>query len=153
MIIRQVTAADVHPLRLEVLRAGMANRTVVFDGDDDPDTVHLAAFDADDRMIGTSTWLRRPCIHEPTDRAVQLRGMATRVDLQSRGVGSALLRAGFSHWTNDAELVWANARDAALPFYRRHGFATRGTGFIESVTELPHHVVVRYLTSADHSPS
>lgn len=153
MIIRQVTAADVRPLRLEVLRAGMANQSVVFDGDDDSETVHLAAFDTDGRMIGTSTWMRRPCSLEQADRAVQLRGMATIARLQSRGVGSALLRAGFSHWMNDAELVWANARDAALPFYRRHGFETRGTGFIETVTELPHHVVVRYLTPADHSPA
>lgn len=149
MIIRRVTAIDVRPLRLEVLRAGMVDRTVVFDGDDDPETIHLAAFDSDDQLIGTSTWLRRSCPVEPTDRAVQLRGMATRAALQSRGVGSALMRAGFSHWMNSADLVWANARDTALPFYRRHGFETRGGGFIETVTELPHHVVVRYLTTAE----
>lgn len=153
MIVRRVTAADVRPLRQEVLRAGMADRTVVFDGDDELDTVHLAAFDADDRMIGTSTWLLRPCTFEPTSRAVQLRGMATRAHLQSRGVGSALLQAGFSHWVDEAEIVWANARDAALAFYERHGFETRGPGFIETVTELPHHVVVRWLATTDRTAS
>lgn len=153
MIIRRVSAADVRPLRLEVLRAGMPGRTVVFDGDDDDETVHLAAFDADDRMIGTSTWLRRPCAFEPEHRAVQLRGMATRGSLQGRGIGSALLRAGFVQWMDDADLVWANARDAALPFYRRHGFETRGDGFIETVTELPHHVVIRHLSRADLTSS
>lgn len=143
MIIRAVTAADVRPLRLEVLRAGMVNRTVTFDGDDDPDTVHLAAFDDSGAMIGTSTWLRRTCSYEPDLRGVQLRGMATRRDLQGRGIGSSLLIAGFDHWCDLADIVWANARDAALPFYTRHGFIVRGPGFIESVTELPHHVVVR----------
>lgn len=145
MIIRRVSAAEVRPLRRAVLRAGMADRTVVFDGDDEIETVHLAAFDDGDRMIGTSTWLRRPCPHEPEARAVQLRGMATAAHLQGHGIGSALLEAGFARWMESSDLVWANARDAALPFYRRHGFATRGTGFIEPVTELPHHVVVRFL--------
>jgi len=37
--------------------------------------------------------------------------------------------------------VWANARDAALDFYRAHGFTVVGDGFIETVTQLPHHVV------------
>lgn len=145
MIIRIVTAADVRPLRLEVLRAGMVNRTVTFDGDDDPDTVHLAAFDDSGIMIGTSTWLRRSCSFEPDRRAVQLRGMATRRHLQSQGIGSSLLSAGFDHWRDLSDIVWANARDAALPFYTRHGFIVRGTGFIEPVTELPHHVVIRDL--------
>lgn len=150
MIIRSVTAAEVRPLRLEVLRAGMANRTVTFDGDDEPDTVHLAAFDDAGTMIGTSTWLRRACSYEPELPAVQLRGMATRRDLQSQGIGSSLLIAGLDHWRDLAYIVWANARDAALPFYTRHGFDVRGPGFIESVTELPHHVVVRDLEPRHH---
>ena len=145
MIIRAVTATEVRPLRLEVLRAGMADRTVTFDGDDDSDTVHLAAFDDSGAMIGTSTWLRRRCSYEPDLRGVQLRGMATRRHRQSQGVGSSLLIAGFDHWRDLADIVWANARDAALAFYTRHGFSVRGPGFIESVTELPHHVVVRKL--------
>ena len=43
------------------------------------------------------------------------------------------------------DLVWANARDAALDFYLRHGFVVEGDGFIEHHTQLPHHVVVREL--------
>jgi hypothetical protein len=42
-------------------------------------------------------------------------------------------------------LIWANARDAALNFYNRHGYSTVGEGFIETVTQLPHHKVVKYL--------
>ena len=145
MIIRRVAAIDVRPLRREVLRAGMAVQTVDFDGDDDADTIHLAAFDdpADEVMIGTSTWLRRPCPQMPHADAVQLRGMATRASTQGRGVGSALLVAGFDLWRNRVDIVWANARDAALPFYLRHDFAVHGPGFIEAVTQLPHHVVIR----------
>lgn len=141
--IRPVTAAEVRPLRLEVLRAGMVDRTVDFDGDDEPDTIHLAAFDEHAIMVGTSTWLRRVCPVEPDVAAVQLRGMATATHRQGHGIGTALLRTGCDMWRDAVAVIWANARDAALPFYERHGFVVRGAGFIEPVTTLPHHVVTR----------
>lgn len=148
--VRRVSTDEVRPLRLAVLRAGMENKTVAFDGDDDEDTVHLAAFDPAGTMIGTSTWLARPCHHVPGATAIQLRGMATAADCQGQGVGSTLLDAGFVLCRErSAEIVWANARDAALPFYERHGFRVHGEGFIEAITQLPHHVVIRLLNAAE----
>ena len=138
--IRPATTAEIRPLRLDVLRRGMANRSVTFDGDDDPTTIHLAAFDHGDRVMATSTWLERPA---PTGhRAIQLRGMATARTLQGTGLGGRLLEAGIAEARRRGfDHVWANARDSALPFYSRHGFSVVGNGFIEPVTELPHHVV------------
>lgn len=140
--IRPATTDEIRPLRLDVLRRGMTNRSVNFDGDDDPTTIHLAAVDHDDRVVATSTWLERPT---PTgDKAVQLRGMATARTLQGTGLGGRLLEEGIARARRHGfDRVWANARDAALPFYSRHGFSVVGDGFIESVTELPHHVVER----------
>ena len=141
--VRRATIAEVRPLRLEVLRRDMTNKTVDFDGDDDPETVHLVAQTDDGVIIGVSTWLRRPCPHFDDPAAVQLRGMATVNSLQSSGVGTRLLRAGFELAANSgSRLVWANARDAALDFYVRNGMRVVGEGFIEKVTQLPHHVVV-----------
>lgn len=150
IVVRRVDAAAVRPLRLAVLRAGMEDRTVDFDGDDDPDTAHLAAFDSDGTMIGTSTWLGRSCPLQPGVGALQLRGMATATNLQGRGIGSVLLSAGFAlSRDRGADIVWANARDAALAFYERHGFVAHGEGFIELVTQLPHHVVIRTISLRD----
>lgn len=147
IIVRPVLTADVRPLRQSVLRADMDNKSVTFDGDDDSDTVHLAAFDAQGTMIGTSTWLWRDCATRPNVPAMQLRGMATAGDRQGQGIGSVLLQAGFSLCREQrAHIVWANARDAALSFYERHGFVADGEGFIEAVTQLPHHVVIRSLS-------
>ncbi len=140
--IRRATVDEVRPLRLDVLRRGMANQSVVFDGDDDAATIHLAAFDHRDRCLATSTWLERAPAHQPTASAWQLRGMATHRTLQGTGLGGRLLRAGLDQArAAGARMVWANARDSALDFYRSHGFVTVGDGFIESVTQLPHHVV------------
>jgi len=144
--IRPMTSLEVRPLRLEVLRAGMANQTVNFDGDDDKTTVHLGAFDETGNNIGVSSWMQRPFQPEPDLKAVQLRGMATAVHLQSRGIGGLLLDAGLTHAQDGGfNVIWANARDTALNFYNRHGYTTVGEGFIETVTELPHHKVVKYL--------
>lgn len=145
--VRSVSTADVRPLRQSVLRADMENKSVTFEGDDDPDTVHLAAFDSQGTMIGTSTWLRRDCAARPNAPAMQLRGMATATHCQGQGIGSVLLQAGFSLCREQrVHIVWANARDAALPFYERHGFVADGEGFIEAITRLPHHVVIRSLS-------
>ena len=40
-------------------------------------------------------------------------------------------------------VVWARARDTALPFYVRHGFSTVGVGYVDLTTGLPHHDVIR----------
>ena len=144
--IRVMTYLEVRPLRLEVLRAGMVNQTVEFDGDDEVTTVHLGAFDQDGNNVGVSTWMQRAFSPEPDLTGLQLRGMATAVHLQSQGIGGLLLDAGLKHaQENSFDVIWANARDAALNFYNRHGYITIGEGFIETVTQLPHHKVVKYL--------
>ncbi len=144
--IRAMNYLEVRPLRLEVLRAGMANQTVEFDGDDEVTTVHLGAFDQSDNNIGVSSWMQRAFQPEPDLKAVQLRGMATATHRQGHGIGGLLLDAGLKNaQENGFDVIWANARDAALNFYNRHGYITVGEGFIETVTQLPHHKVVKYL--------
>jgi GNAT superfamily N-acetyltransferase len=66
--------------------------------------------------------------------------------VQGHGIGGLLLHAGMEYAKEvGVDLIWANARDAALAFYNRHGYSTVGDGFIETVTQLPHHQVVTYL--------
>ena len=148
--IREMSVESVRPLRRQVLRAGMANQSVDFDGDDEPGTFHLAAVDRSGRVVATSTWLRRDHSPRPGAIAYQLRGMATAPDQQSRGLGARLVHAGLERLAAEGvDLVWANARDAALAFYQRLDFTVEGDGFVEKVTQLPHHVVVREIRRSD----
>jgi predicted GNAT family N-acyltransferase len=137
----ELDAVETHPLRLAVLRADTPNRLVTFDGDDDSGTVHLGVRDGE-TLIAVSTWMPRKYGDEP---AVQLRGMATAKDLQSRGAGAMLIEAGCERAATVAPVVWARARDTALGFYVRHGFSVDGEGFIDESTQLPHHIIVRRL--------
>lgn len=139
----EVATDVVLPVRMRVLRAGTPSDDPNLDGDDDPATVHLAAL-VDGEVVAVSTWLRRPWPFAPERDAVQLRAMATDASVRGTGIGGLLLEAGVERAFNDgAELVWANARDTALRFYRAHGFVVEGEGFLTHDTELPHHRVIR----------
>lgn len=140
----RVPASATHELRRRVLRAGMATQDVDFAEDRLAGTEHLAIRpSAGGPLTAVSSWIPRELASRPGVGAVQLRGMATADGLRGTGLGGMLLRAGCTRArAGGAVLVWANARDAALPFYLRHGFQVLGDGFVEPVTGLPHHVVV-----------
>jgi GNAT superfamily N-acetyltransferase len=137
----ELAAEETHPLRLTVLRGDTPSRSVTFAEDHLPGTFHLGVRDGD-VLVAISTWIPRPHHDEP---GVQLRGMATAPDLQGRGVGALLLEAGCLRAGTIAPLVWARARDTALPFYLRHGFVVEGDGFIDEHTAKPHHLITRRL--------
>jgi len=140
----EVPAEATHALRRTVLRRDDPAAPVVFDGDDEPTTLHLGVEDADGRLLAVSTWLRRPGPVDPTPSDRKLRGMAVADGWRDRGIGGLLLEAGLRRaFEAGAAAVWANARDTALAFYERHGFVVIGDGFVDDATGLPHHCVRR----------
>jgi GNAT superfamily N-acetyltransferase len=139
----EVPVEDTYDLRRRVLRAGTPSGAVTFAADDAPDTVHVAAVDDDGRIVGIATSLAAPCPHRPGRTARRLRGMAVEDSQRGSGIGLLLLAALVERArTAGAGVVWADARDSALGFYRRAGFAVVGEGFVTADTALPHHVVV-----------
>ncbi|CAN5729347.1 ABC transporter ATP-binding protein [soil metagenome] len=129
----ELTAGETHPLRSVVLRTGTPTSEVVWKGDDEPTTIHLGVRAAG-RLVAVSTWM------PVADGQVQLRGMAVDPSQQGCGIGAALVAAGIERSLKaGATGVWANARDTALDFYRRHGFEVEGDGFVTRDTGLPHH--------------
>ena len=58
--------------------------------------------------------------------------MATEPELRGHGIGNAVLNALLDHVTaRGGGLAWCSARLAAVNFYRRAGFVTRGEPFEE----------------------
>jgi GNAT superfamily N-acetyltransferase len=145
--VRPIAAADTHPLRRTVLRDNSPSAVLAFDGDDEPTTFHLGAFQADE-LVGIATFLERSCSDTPdAKRAVQLRGMAVSPTLQSGGVGTVLLGHAIERLRDDGvDVLWADARDSALGFYQgRLGMTVGDDGFITAATGVPHHRVWLYL--------
>ena len=139
--VAELTAEETYPLRLAVLRNDTPSSDVTFAEDDVPGTVHLGVREGD-QVVAISTWIPRPYDGEP---AVQVRGMATALHVRGQGVGALLVEAGCERAALIAPLVWARARDTALPFYLRHGFTVVGDGFIDESTGKPHHLITRRL--------
>jgi len=136
----ELGADQTHDLRRRVLRGGDPGASVVFEVDADPATVHLGLTE-DGTVVAVSTWAVRPA---PTGggRGVQLRGMAVEPGRQGHGLGRVLVRAGVARAReHGAAVVWASARDTALGFYRREGFAVVGEGYVPSEVALAHHLV------------
>lgn len=150
----ELDAADTHDLRRRVLRDGTPSQDVVLDNDEQPGTVHLGVRDAAGVVVATSSWSPVPWPGNPARSAVQLRMMATDPATRGTGNGRLLLEAGVARaFADGAEIVWANARDTALGFYRAAGFEVVGEGFVTEDTGLDHHQVVRQETPAAGSPS
>jgi GNAT superfamily N-acetyltransferase len=141
-----VPVEDIYELRLEVLRRGTPSDNVRFAQDGDPHTCHLAVRDETGTVIAASTWSPSPFPGRPDEPAIQLRGMAVSADHRGRGLGAAMIAAGLDDARRrGAVLVWANARDSALPFYAANGFVVVGDGFRTADTDLPHHRIVHQL--------
>jgi predicted GNAT family N-acyltransferase len=139
--VRRATLDEILALRHAVLRPGRPRATAHFDGDDEATTVHLAAALGGD-VVGCCTLLPRPHDGRP---GWQLRGMATRADLARRGIGTAVLAAADEVVReHGGDLLWCNARLAAVPFYASAGWRVVSDEF--DVPGIgPHHVMVKEL--------
>lgn len=116
---RRATAGELLDLRHTVLRAGLPRESAIFDGDELPETFHIAATEGE-KIIGCATVLQNSFGGEP---ACQLRGMAVDPAHQRSGIGRTLLRAiELVAKSRGKKLIWANARTPAVPFYVKHGW-------------------------------
>jgi GNAT superfamily N-acetyltransferase len=160
--VTEVSAAEVLPVRRRVLRDGRDDLPAGFPEDDLAEAVHVAAIDEDTAAEGAgplavATFFPSPL---PNDAAAdcrrgratwQLRGMAVLPERQGTGVGAAVLRAGAEAVRRaGGGLLWAHARDSALGFYQRQGWAVVGEGFVYGVMGLPHHLVVLDLADREN---
>jgi GNAT superfamily N-acetyltransferase len=138
--VRPIEAARTYQLRSRVLRDGEPHDG--FDVDELQGTFHLGAFlataDGED-LVGVATFVP----HE--DGWWQLRGMAVDPRVQGTGVGRRLLAEAEDRLrAAGAPGLWANARDAAIGFYERAGWAVVGAGY--ELVGLPHHRMERPFT-------
>lgn len=141
----ELRAEQTHALRRSILRDGTATDVVEFDGDHDAGTLHLGVID-DGHVVAVSSWMERRYPDLPGHAGYQLRGMATDPRMRGTGVSDAVLLAGLDRVRScGATVVWARARVAALNFYLRHGFETRGHEYTDLTTGLPHHDIVLVL--------
>lgn len=125
----RVDVAVVRDLRAEILRPGQSPEELVFNGDDAPDTLHIAVFEHGE-PIAVASVMREPFPPRPSAHDWRVRGMATRPHARGRGAGGKLLELCIAHARGaGGTLLWCSARLPARGFYEGAGFAAIGDVF------------------------
>lgn len=144
MEIRRITAAAARDVRHPVLRAGLPFETAILPHDDDPETLHLGAYE-DGRLVGVATYFPEMYPDRPGLAAWRLRGMATLPEMRGRGAGRMLLEEGMRAAIDaGAVVMWFHARTTARGFYEKLGFISVGDEFFVPMTG-PHYVMFKQL--------
>jgi thiamine transport system ATP-binding protein len=144
--VARVTTEQLLPLRMAVLRDNTPSQDATYKQDNFPGCVHLGIYEGEE-LIACSSWIPQEWPLDETLPAIQLKGMAVAKRLQGSGVGAELLSAGVRHCEEEgAHYIWARARDSALNFYTRNGFAVFGEQFVDEATGMGHHLVMKVAT-------
>lgn len=132
--IKEITSADTFIVRHPVLREGKPIETCSFEGDDLSSTKHFGLFVDENLTAVVSVFQNNNSIFNMQNQ-FQIRGMAVLKNFQKKGFGEKLVH----HCENylkaiNAELIWFNARENAVPFYEKLGYRIVGDQFnIENV--------------------
>lgn len=127
--IKFITPEETHLVRHPVLRPGRPIEDCIFDNDDLDSTFHLGLFYKNE-LSGVVTYLKNSTPLLPNPSQYQLRGMAVLEHLQGLNLGTAIIKHGETILTNlKADAVWCNAREIAVPFYKKNGFEIIGEPF------------------------
>ncbi len=145
----QTSLDTILTLRTRVLRPTLpAGQLARYDVDALATTTHYGAW-RDDALVGCATFMLDPSPTDPTAQAVRLRGMAVSDSARDQGVGARLLDFAMTQEAllrAPARLLWCNARERAIPFYTRMGFARYGEPF--ALPEIGMHEVMWRLLPA-----
>lgn len=141
--VRPVDASALLELRRQVLRDGDQSARVSDRRDDVEGTLHLGGY-LGPQLVCAVTLYREPPPFTSTRRSVQLRWMAVHGAFQRQGVGGAALAHAERLLASDGvEMIWANARDTALGFYRSQGWTViEGSGYVAPPPLLLAHTTI-----------
>ncbi|MDR6764289.1 GNAT superfamily N-acetyltransferase [Flavobacterium sp. 2755] len=127
--IKEIPSKETYIVRQPVLREGKPIESCIFEGDDLDTTHHFGLFNNED-LIGIISLFNKinPIFAEKSQ--AQIRGMAVLETHQKKGFGEALVKHCETYCNdNKVDLIWFNARTAAVGFYRKMGYQPLGEPF------------------------
>lgn len=138
--IKHIGLNETYVVRHPVLREGKPISSCAFEGDDLDSTIHIGAFHHND-LIAVTTFMKNGHQIHLFKNAYQLRGMAVIQNYQGKGVGKILLNFGETSLVEkQVSILWMNAREKAVPFYKKLGFKVIGNVF--DIPEIGNHYVM-----------
>ncbi|MGB1042599.1 MAG: GNAT family N-acetyltransferase, partial [Tenacibaculum sp.] len=81
-------------------------------------------------LVGIATFMKNDFVLLK-GKQYQLRGMATLKEARGKGLGKLLINEALVFLkSKKVDFLWCNAREAAVPFYKKLGFAIKGEAFL-----------------------
>lgn len=118
----QLQPEEIQQLRNKVLWPHKSFEQCVLETDHLPSTFHFGV-KVDGLTVATVTLQQEKNQRLQQEKQYRLRAMAVREGCRGQGFGDAIVEAGLNHLRElGVEVVWCDARVAALNFYRRLHF-------------------------------
>ncbi|WP_264536342.1 GNAT family N-acetyltransferase [Flavobacterium sp. N1736] len=128
-IIKEIPSKDTYIVRQPVLRKGKPIESCIFEGDDLKSTHHFGLFD-NEELIGIISLFSQTNTIFADENQAQIRGMAILENHQKKGYGEALVKhCEFFCKAQNVDLIWFNARTAAVGFYKKMNYQIIGEPF------------------------
>lgn len=126
----KITAIETYPIRISVLRRGKTLASCPFDGDNLPTTTHLGLY-FDKNLIGIVSVFKSSNSNFENSNQFQIRGMGILDHFQHQGFGKLLIESAENHVKIlNGSILWMNARQEALWFYKKLGYQEVGFPFM-----------------------
>lgn len=128
--IKEVDVAAILPIRQKVLRDGKALEFCEMPGDNLPSTTHLGIY-YNDKLVGIASLMKDNHPDFSNNSQLRLRGMAVLQDYQKKQLGKLLLEeAVHTAKAKKYDILWFNARNIAVEFYKKFNFSVKGDLFM-----------------------
>lgn len=139
--ISEITVMDAISVRHPVLRSGKPIESCHFDGDELSTTKHFGLFVNEKLTAVVSLFKNNNSIFNYNSQ-YQIRGMAVLSEFQKKGFGKDLvLHCEIFCKAENADLIWFNARESAVHFYKKMDYDIFGDAF--EITGVGIHNVMR----------
>lgn len=119
---KEITIEVVYAIRHLVLRKGKPIESCHFDGDKFTTTKHFG-IEFENKIVGVVSLyeLKNELFKENIQ--FQIRGMAILEEFHKKGFGKLLIHEVETYCKgNNADLIWFNAREKAVPFYKKSDY-------------------------------
>jgi len=127
--IQEILASETYSVRHPVLRPGKPIASCRFEGDELATTKHFGLL-VNKQLAGVVSVFKNCSPFSDVEGQYQLRGMAVLSSHQKKRYGEALLKYAEDYLKSEnAQIIWFNARLVAIGFYEKLGYATVGEPF------------------------
>jgi len=127
--IKIICSKETYSVRHPILRAGKSIESCVFEGDDLETTIHFGVF-SKENLVGICSFYKNSHPNILETPQYQLRGIAVLKPFQGKGFGKKILRHAEDFLKEKrAIIIWCNAREIAINFYKKNGYQIIGEPF------------------------